>query len=124
MSEETSRAIWILEDSPATSSSDDGKESIDMGGIYDQTEKNPPLEKKRTLVKSEVLKKRMAEFLDVMEEVLDQAQRKNTNIQLDEVQLSVEINGEGQISLIGVGGGKAGSKGTISLKFKRKEVQG
>jgi hypothetical protein len=39
-------------------------------------------------------------------------------MQLDEIELSVEINGEGQMSILGTGG-KAGGKGAIKLKFKR-----
>ena len=39
-------------------------------------------------------------------------------MQLNEVTLSVEINGEGQVSLVGTGG-KLGNKGGITLKFTR-----
>jgi hypothetical protein len=42
-------------------------------------------------------------------------------MQLDEIELSVEINGEGQVSLIGTGT-KVGGKGAIKLKFKRSEL--
>jgi hypothetical protein len=41
---------------------------------------------------------------------------------LDEIELSVEINGEGKVSLIG-SGAKAGGKGAITLKFKRTELE-
>ena len=41
-------------------------------------------------------------------------------MQLDELELTVEINGEGQVSLLGTGG-KVGTKGAIKLKFKRKD---
>ncbi|MDJ0697752.1 hypothetical protein [Mastigocoleus sp. MO_188.B34] len=41
-------------------------------------------------------------------------------MQLDEVELSVEINGEGQISLFGIGGVKAGGRGAMTFTFKRK----
>jgi len=41
-------------------------------------------------------------------------------MQLDEIELSVEISGEGEIKLMGTGG-KAGSKGAIKLTFKRAE---
>ncbi|WP_155960650.1 Pepco domain-containing protein [Fischerella sp. PCC 9605] len=34
--------------------------------------------------------------------------------------LSVEINGEGKISLLGIGSAKAGGKGAMTFKFKRK----
>ena len=66
------------------------------------------------------LKQEMREFLQAMREMLDEAEAPNSKMQLDEVELSVEINGEGQISLFGIGGGKAGGKGAMTFKFKRK----
>jgi hypothetical protein len=39
---------------------------------------------------------------------------------LDEIELSVEISGEGEIKLMGTGG-KAASKGAIKLTFRRAE---
>ena len=54
-----------------------------------------------------------------MREMLDEAEPPDSKMCLDEVELSVEINGEGQVSLFGVGG-KAGGKGGMTFKFKRK----
>ncbi|BAZ06980.1 Pepco domain-containing protein [Calothrix sp. NIES-3974] len=65
------------------------------------------------------LKQEMRGFLQAMREMLDEAEAPNAKIQLDEVELSVEVNGEGQISLFGFGGGKAGGKGAMTFKFKR-----
>jgi len=39
---------------------------------------------------------------------------------LDEIELSVEVNGEGKISILG-NGAQAGGKGAINLKFKRQQ---
>jgi hypothetical protein len=41
-----------------------------------------------------------------------------TGLQLDEVELSVEINAEGQLSIVGKGG-KLGNSGGMTLKFMR-----
>jgi hypothetical protein len=38
-------------------------------------------------------------------------------MELDEIELMVEVNGEGQLGLLG-NGGRAGGKGAITLKFK------
>jgi len=65
------------------------------------------------------LKREMSLFLQAMQEVLNEADSPNDKLQLDEVELSVEITGEGEVKLFGIGG-KAGSKGAINLKFKRK----
>ncbi|WP_269321119.1 Pepco domain-containing protein [Fischerella sp. PCC 9605] len=40
----------------------------------------------------------MKGFLQAMREMLDEAEQPNSKMQLDEVELSVEINGEGKIS--------------------------
>jgi len=46
---------------------------------------------------------------------------KDADLQLDEVELSVEISTEGEVKL--VAGGKAAGKGAITLKFKRPEAK-
>ena len=61
----------------------------------------------------------MSHLIDVVERLLIRAEDKNNSeIALDEIELSVEINGEGKISLLG-NGAQAGGKGAIKLKFKR-----
>ena len=61
----------------------------------------------------------MRAFLKAMREMLDEAEQPNSKMQLDEVELSVEINGEGEIGLLGMAGVKAGGKGAMTFKFKR-----
>ena len=115
------RGIWIITDeTPIDEEVGGGKDAVDIGADYGQPEEKNKSGKKRTLVKAEDLKQQMAEFLDIMEDVFDKAQKPKAKMQLDEIQLSVEINGEGQVSLFGTGG-KAGGKGAINLKFKRQE---
>jgi hypothetical protein len=73
----------------------------------------------RSPLSAEQLKTNMKEFLDVMQEIFTQANRPiDLGMQLDELELSVEISGKGQVSLLGTGG-EAGAKGAIKLKFKR-----
>ncbi|NJL40783.1 MAG: hypothetical protein HC899_31635 [Leptolyngbyaceae cyanobacterium SM1_4_3] len=60
-----------------------------------------------------------------MGRVLKQAQAKAQEIggmELDEIELSVEVNGEGQLSLLG-SGTKVGGSGALTLKFKRSAIQ-
>ena len=69
------------------------------------------------------LEQKMSQFLQSVNRLFHQAEQQTTHssgIQLDEIQLSIEISGEGEIKLIG-SGGKAGGKGAIVLKFKRIE---
>lgn len=69
------------------------------------------------------LEQKMSRFLKSVSRIFHQAEQetqKNSGMQLDEIELSVEISGEGEIKLMGTGG-KAASKGAIKLTFKRAE---
>ncbi len=76
-------------------------------------------ERKEKEVEVAKLKREMKGFLQAMREMLDEADQPSSGMRLDEVELSVEINGEGKVSLFGIGG-KAGGKGAMTFKFKRK----
>jgi len=110
------KKIWIIADETA-SEIYGARNSRDTGANY---EESPESSRKRFQVKAEDLKREMSEFLKVIEYVFDQTNQETSHVQLKEIELSVEINGEGQINLLGIGG-KAGSKGAIKLKLERKE---
>ncbi|MDJ0713856.1 MAG: hypothetical protein QNJ54_06520 [Prochloraceae cyanobacterium] len=113
-----SKGIWIItEDTPAKGGKDG---SIDIGPDFSQPSQESQNGKQRTHIKAEDLKRNMSEFLEVVEEAFDRTDKPKSKIELDELELSVEINGSGQVSLFGTGG-QAGAKGGIKLKFKRKQ---
>lgn len=132
----TPKAIWIITEETAetlnttseTFRNSGARSSGDRGGLLgvETTEEIVVSRKKDEIVitrhKVEVtkLKQEMKGFLQAMREMLDDADQPDSKLQLDEVELSVEVNGEGQISLFGIGGGKAGGKGAMTFKFKRK----
>jgi hypothetical protein len=132
----TPKAIWIITEETAetlsttseTFRNTGARSSGDRGGLLgvETTEEIVVSRKKDEIVitrhKVEVtkLKQEMKGFLQAMREMLDEADQPDSKMQLDEVELSVEVNGEGQISLFGIGGGKAGGKGAMTFKFKRK----
>lgn len=70
------------------------------------------------------LQSEMKEFLKIVGQLFEQAEQPApkgvANIQLDQIELSVEISAEGQVLLIG-SGAKASGKGAIKLMFKRME---
>jgi hypothetical protein len=69
------------------------------------------------------LERGMTQFLGTMGRVLSRAQAAAPdlgNMVLDEIELAIEISGEGEVRLLG-SGGKFGGKGTMTLKFKRSE---
>ncbi len=69
-------------------------------------------------VPASVLKANMEDFIAILEEALDQADKPESKIRLDEIELTVEITGEGKINLLG-SGTTVGGKGAVTLKFKR-----
>lgn len=114
------KKIWIIADETASKVSGE-KDPKDTGADYDDwPAESSESSRKRFQIKAEDLKREMSEFLEVIEYVFDQTDRETSNVNLKEIELSVEINGEGQVTLFGIGG-KAGSKGAIKLKLERKE---
>jgi hypothetical protein len=93
----------------------------DIGGGYGE----PPAarivravtRRKRVFLDAQALKVQVENMLAIMNDVLDQADTQ-TGLRLDEVELSVEINAEGQLSIVG-NGGKLGNTGGMKLKFTR-----
>ncbi len=74
-------------------------------------------------VEVDTLEAEMGHLIDVVERLLTRAEQKShSEIALDEIELSVEVNGEGKISVLGTGA-QAGGKGAIKLKFKRQQRQ-
>lgn len=72
-------------------------------------------------VSVEKLERGVNEFLGPMGRVLKTVQARAGEMggmELDEIQLSVEVNGEGQLSLLG-SGTKVGGSGGLTLTFKR-----
>lgn len=114
-----------------TNTSEDNSRSLDINGLpflefgtEASTNSTNSAESKgigQFEVKVETLEAEMAHLIDVVERLLIRAENKNNSeIALDEIELSVEINGEGKISLLG-NGAQAGGKGAIKLKFKRQQ---
>lgn len=124
MSTETPKGIWIIAEETPEGGNIGSKGIEDIGADYDRYEYNerqPDASKSRTRVSAKDLKANLTEFLAVVEEAFDRAEAsRSKKMQLDELKLSVEINGQGEVSLLGTGG-KIGGKGAIELKFKRKE---
>jgi len=106
----TEEWIWVVTDDKPEDDSSDRKGLLDkFSGL------------KRIRVDSEKIEAEWNKVLGVVGRLLLEAEQQVGNksgMQLDEVTLAVEINGKGQVSLMGVGGESSG-KGAITLKFKR-----
>ncbi len=112
--------LWIVVEEPIVEQKPvkGARESVDVGGTFDNVpEKITNIFRQRVPVDAAALKSQMSGLLKVVGGLFEEAEQQ-TGMQLNEVTLSVEINGEGQVSLVGTGG-KLGNKGGITLKFTR-----
>ncbi len=107
--------LWIIVEEPIEGARES---TADVGGGFgDVPASIANVLKRRVPVDAVALKSQMNGLLKVVGDLFEQAQQQ-TGMQLNEVTLSVEINGEGQVSLVGTGG-KLSNKGAITLKFTR-----
>ena len=106
---ETSESVEVVEG---------GRSSEDVGGgfgssVVQQVRKSLT---QRVQISAEELKRQIGNLLAVVGDVFDQA-RAEAGLLLEEVDLSIEVSSEGQISILG-SGGKLEGKGGIKLTFK------
>ena len=116
--------LWVVAETETeieTSRSVDGERS---GGYTGPTLGSPKaitekvlITRKRVPLDVQLLQAQMSGMLRVVNELFAQAEAE-TGMQLEEVELKVEINAEGQISLVGTGG-KLGNTGGISIFVHR-----
>lgn len=113
------KGIWIItDDTTAVDTRDGSKAGRNTGYDYgDEPEIKP--DKRLRRISAQELKANMDEFLEVVQTIFEKAEQSQSSLQLEEIELSVEINGKGQVGLLGTGG-ELGGKGAIQLKFKRK----
>ena len=71
----------------------------------------------RVHVSADALKQQIGNLLSVVGDVFDQASAE-TGLALEQVELSIEVSSEGQVSILG-SGGKLEGKGGIKLSFRR-----
>lgn len=115
--------LWVVAETESeveveTGSRDGDYTGPSFGDRVDRTTKKLiSMTRKRVPVDVSLLKKQMNGMMQVVDELFIQSENQ-TKMQLDEVELKVEINAEGQLSLVG-NGGKLGNTGGITLKFSR-----
>ena len=115
-------SLWFVTEVEAAETVEvvDGvRSSEDVGGgfgssLVQQTRKSLT---QRVQISAEDLKREIGNLMAVVGEVFDHA-RPEAGLSLENVELSIEISSEGQISILGSGGKISGSGG-IKLTFKR-----
>ena len=112
------KGIWIITSEAANEEPTTDRKAGGGGYRYDDPVEDAVKIRQQHWVAAEDLKGNMSQFLGVLEETFDQAEQSSSQIQLEEIEMTVEINGKGQVGLWGTGG-EVGGKGAIKLKFKR-----
>lgn len=92
----------------------------DTGPGWDAAEIVRTIQQRRVAVNTDKLKTEMKKLIAVVDDVFEQAEpaQAKTGLKLEEVTLSVAVNAEGQLSILGTGG-KFGASGGITLKFAK-----
>lgn len=111
--------IWIVTDTAPTGSRDG---TVTRNPYADDTSRTAPMTRPGIPVSAAKLEQGMIDFLQTMGRVIKSAQQRATELggmELNEIELSVEVNGEGQLSLLG-SGTKVGGSGAMTLRFKHK----
>jgi hypothetical protein len=116
--------LWIVAETEIVvePAEEEGRRSSrDIGGGFNLPrqvlEPERIVKRDRLPIPADQVKAQMQSMVTIINDLFDQAST-HTGLQLSEVELSVEINAEGKVSLIGTGG-SLGSKGGIKLKFVR-----
>jgi hypothetical protein len=127
MPETPTDSIWIVtDDTPQISIPEGVRGVIPRGGDWgEETRETTKGTADAVKVSTEKLEQEMTHFLQVVGRLFNRAEQQakiNSGMQLDEIELSVEISGEGEVKLIGTGA-KASGKGAIKLTFKRQEAK-
>lgn len=112
--------VWIVTDTETVPPFIEGSRGIgDYGGDYGT--RREVTEQRRVAVRSDRLRQEMNVLLNVVKYVFNQVQQQS-DLQLSEVELAVEISGEEQVGILRTGSKMAG-RGMI-LKFKRPHPKG
>lgn len=120
---EVATQIWLATEVETTETvevrrGERGSDDIGGGfGLPRVTEQVKTVVRQRVPLDAVALKTQMSGLLQVVSDIFEQTTQQH-ELLLDEVELSVEINAQGQVSLMG-NGGSLSNKGAIKLKFKR-----
>ena len=99
--------------------------TVDTGGGWQNDSEHRALDskiaksskRKRVPLDAQALKNQMQGLLNVVNDLFEQTSVE-TGLQLTKVQLTAEINAEGQVSIVG-NGGKISNSGGITMTFSR-----
>lgn len=113
--------LWVIVDeTPQTPQESGSKDATSPGNPFKKIASAVGVPQ-AVKVSTQKLEAEMSRFVRIVSRLFSHAEAQvnpQSGLQLDEIEVMVEINGEGEVKLLGTGG-KAGTKGAITLKFKR-----
>jgi hypothetical protein len=125
MSQENLETLWVIVDETPQTPEENGSKSADSpGNAWAKRVASAVGVPKAVPVSTQKLEAEMSKFLQIVSGVFSRAEKQvnpQSGLKLDEIEVSVEINGEGEVKLLGTGG-KVGTKGGITLRFKRTDA--
>jgi hypothetical protein len=125
MSQENLETLWVIVDeTPQTPQEDGSRDATSPGNPWIKKVASAVGATKAVKVSTQKLEAEMSRFVQIVSRLFSHAEKQvnpQSGLKLDEIEVSVEINGEGEVKLLGTGG-KAGTKGGITLKFKRTDA--
>ena len=116
----TEESVWIVTRESVDEVPMDGAK----GWRQDLTQKATSVFKSYS-VSPQKIQEEWARTIRFIGQLIHQAEEqadKEFDMQLDEVTLTVEIDGKGRVGLMGTCNGEANGKGAVTLKFKRSNV--
>lgn len=118
------RSLWFVTEAGTVEGGEGGRGGEDVGGGFGARLAGQLRSGlvRRVEIGAEDLKREIGNLIAVVGDVFDQT-RSETGLSLEEVELSIEISSEGQVSILG-SGGKIGGSGGIKLQFKRQRPAG
>lgn len=125
MSEENLETLWVIVDeTPQTPQEDGSRDGTSSGNPWAKRVASAVGATKAVKVSTQKLEAEMSRFVQIVSRLFSHAEKQvnpQSGLKLDEIEVSVEINGEGEVKLLGTGG-KVGTKGGITLRFKRTDA--
>ena len=108
---------------PASEAPSKGLGEALFGDSSDSSKAINPKALEKFDVPARALEDKLTQLLQSVGGVLSNARQRAgelAGMELDEIELSVAITGQGDVSLIGLGSLQAGASGAMTFKFKRK----
>ncbi|MFG6104906.1 hypothetical protein U2F10_21755 [Leptothoe sp. EHU-05/26/07-4] len=106
--------VWIEAQGGSSTSSEEGRR--DTGGGWSAVPKG---KRRRVPLHAEALESQIQSLLSLLSRVFDQPDKEPGTLRVNELEIMIDINAEGQVALIGSGAKNDTQVGAIKIKLTR-----